>query len=617
MKSVGIFGAGIAGLSAAHELAKAGFVVRIYEASDSVGGMAKSYRYKNDSNYPCDSKLYGMPTEYSWRGYGQFYKNVYKIMKEIPSPTNIPCNNSQNSTTKNNTSKQSVYDTELSQPVQFILTRDKGNVEDAYNWTNKLSTSESATLYLDYYRDVCSDKRAEEYAKINAYKHLSSRLTPYNLANVSAIFGPWVGIDPQRTSLHHLMNFFRMIQYPDSNPHHHVAYEKASLYKSGVCVPWIQKAGSQWSVLKRPTSESWFDPWIKYLQSHYNVKIHYNTQLVKINSDTRGNIGNVTVFNKGRHAIIIHDYYVIATTPFAVVDIVKRSDVRVQQDSQLRLYKELVADGPHIQVSFRIGCDKHIKTPQKYMAFILPDSEYNITMYFQSEIWYTDTQHSILGNNIKTLISGTACVSYVPGKLFNKPIIHLTREEFEAEILYQIDKCTVLTNILDECNPHLAPNEFSPLIKWKSVFEVWKGWYFVGDPRNSTNTLQFDKNEEKWVSSTNTNPFKPSITTSFNNLFLAGAYVKSSVDLYSMETACATGRDAAFHIMLKMDLPKQLALSVNKPILFKILSQIDDLLYRLHLPNVVDVLITLGAILFIVSTLYFSQQLRFRWIIPL
>ena len=66
--SVGIFGAGIAGLSATHELAMAGYKVHLFESTNAVGGLAKSHRYSN-----------GLPSEYSWRGYGQFYKNVFYI----------------------------------------------------------------------------------------------------------------------------------------------------------------------------------------------------------------------------------------------------------------------------------------------------------------------------------------------------------------------------------------------------------------------------------------------------------------------------------------------------------------------------------------------------------
>lgn len=49
MKSVVIFGAGIAGLSAAHELAQLGYSVSVYEAADQPGGFFRSARLEEDN----------------------------------------------------------------------------------------------------------------------------------------------------------------------------------------------------------------------------------------------------------------------------------------------------------------------------------------------------------------------------------------------------------------------------------------------------------------------------------------------------------------------------------------------------------------------------------------
>ena len=56
MKSVIIFGAGIAGLSTAHELIQLGYAVSVYEATDQPGGFFRSSRLPQDN----------MPSEYSW-----------------------------------------------------------------------------------------------------------------------------------------------------------------------------------------------------------------------------------------------------------------------------------------------------------------------------------------------------------------------------------------------------------------------------------------------------------------------------------------------------------------------------------------------------------------------
>jgi uncharacterized protein with NAD-binding domain and iron-sulfur cluster len=49
MKSIVIFGAGIAGLSAAHELIRLGYNVSVYESTDQPGGFFRSSRIYKDN----------------------------------------------------------------------------------------------------------------------------------------------------------------------------------------------------------------------------------------------------------------------------------------------------------------------------------------------------------------------------------------------------------------------------------------------------------------------------------------------------------------------------------------------------------------------------------------
>ncbi|WP_286993400.1 FAD-dependent oxidoreductase [Shewanella sp.] len=71
-KSVAIFGGGIAGLTAAHEFAKLGYKVKIFEANADAGGFFRSARRKEDQS---------MPSEYSWHGMGPWYNNFFELIK--------------------------------------------------------------------------------------------------------------------------------------------------------------------------------------------------------------------------------------------------------------------------------------------------------------------------------------------------------------------------------------------------------------------------------------------------------------------------------------------------------------------------------------------------------
>jgi uncharacterized protein with NAD-binding domain and iron-sulfur cluster len=92
MKSIVIFGAGISGLSAAHELVRLGYTVSVYEATGLPGGFFRSSRLSQDN----------MPTEYSWHGMGPWYHNAFDLMQQIPF-----------------NEKGSIYDLALSRPLDF------------------------------------------------------------------------------------------------------------------------------------------------------------------------------------------------------------------------------------------------------------------------------------------------------------------------------------------------------------------------------------------------------------------------------------------------------------------------------------------------------------------
>jgi protoporphyrinogen oxidase len=72
---VAVFGAGVAGLTAAHELAGRGFSVTVYERK-ALGGKARSIPVPNSGAVP-------LPGEHG------FYRNVTDTMRRIPLPGNV------------------------------------------------------------------------------------------------------------------------------------------------------------------------------------------------------------------------------------------------------------------------------------------------------------------------------------------------------------------------------------------------------------------------------------------------------------------------------------------------------------------------------------------------
>src|SRR3954471_11908112 len=81
MTSVAVLGGGVAGLSAAHELAERGFSVTVYEQRDAPGGKARSIPYAGSGT----GGRADLPGEHGFRFFPGFYKHLPDTMARIPS----------------------------------------------------------------------------------------------------------------------------------------------------------------------------------------------------------------------------------------------------------------------------------------------------------------------------------------------------------------------------------------------------------------------------------------------------------------------------------------------------------------------------------------------------
>ena len=81
MTTVAVLGGGVAGLSAAHELAERGFAVTVYEQRDAPGGKARSIPYAGSGA----GGRADLPGEHGFRFFPGFYRHLPDTMGRIPS----------------------------------------------------------------------------------------------------------------------------------------------------------------------------------------------------------------------------------------------------------------------------------------------------------------------------------------------------------------------------------------------------------------------------------------------------------------------------------------------------------------------------------------------------
>ena len=89
-----VVGAGVCGLTAAHELARRGFTVEVFDSAHHMGGLAWSKKAKPPSTPPVGNEELGHPTgsaatalpvEHGFRFFPGFYRHLFDTTCRTPS----------------------------------------------------------------------------------------------------------------------------------------------------------------------------------------------------------------------------------------------------------------------------------------------------------------------------------------------------------------------------------------------------------------------------------------------------------------------------------------------------------------------------------------------------
>ncbi len=268
-KRVIVVGGGVAGLSAAHELAERGFDVHVYERKSVFGGKARSVAFSPEKDV-------SLPAEHGFRFFPGFYKHVIETMSRIPcgAPSN-----------------RSVADNLVTVSELVAL----GNVpEDPVLGVLPLQPLWSAfgdwVAFLPSFLDVT--RRGSD----------GKPLTGSDLAFfASRIWAFWMTCDQRREAELEKMSWSEFVGSSRS-----IVYEKylsvgltrnlvackaekASAFTVGTigfqlikdAASGLFKTSGFDRVLNGPTSAVWIDPWVKYLQSR-GVTFHAERELTGI-----------------------------------------------------------------------------------------------------------------------------------------------------------------------------------------------------------------------------------------------------------------------------------------------------------------------------------------------
>jgi len=133
--------------------------------------------------------------------------------------------------------------------------------------------------------------------------------------------------------------------------------------------------------------------------------------------------------------------------------------------------------------------------------------------------------------------------------------------------------------------------------------EIFEDWYYDDNMLKTKN--------KKWVNNFLNEEYRPKAKTEFNNLHITGSHCKTSVNIWSMESATESGKITSNELLKKYNKDKAKLYTHRSLIFFIILQKIDDLLYYLYLPQLVDCIIILVVLFILYKILKYFKLVNF------
>ena len=547
-RKVAVLGGGMAGLATAHELAERGFEVTVFEPK-AWGGKARSIPVPHTAT----GGRRDLPGEHGFRFFPGFYHHVPDSMRRTPFGNN----------------ENGVWDNLVAaQGGKFLRGGDR---LDAFIFG--IGPDPEALFSLDGIRRYLKENLKGQDVPPDELAYFIERLLVFLTSSDARRFGQWenvswwdfVGAATRSPDYRHVLaaGLTRNLVAAKET----VASTRTIGHMGEAFVYNMMGQGNDGAldrVLDLPTNEAWIDPWTEALRE-LGVRFVSGYGLASYEM-TRGRVSAVVVEDAaGNHVRHEADWFVSAMP-------VERA--RTFFTPAMRTLDPALARLDKLQTDWMVGIQFYLREKvdivRGHITFI--DSPWALTALTQGQFWADRDFPRDYGD-------GTAvdCLSVdisnwdAPGMLFGKPAKECRPEEVAQEVLAQI-------------RYHHTAGELLPDGIVHSWFLDPGVQYDAATRRNSNETPLLVNTAGSWAN-------RPEVRTKIPNLFLAGDFVRTDIDLATMEGANESGRKAANAILASAGsnaTPATTYTLWRNPALAP-LQAADGLLYRLGLPNALDV----------------------------
>ena len=502
---VAVMGGGVAGLTAAHELAERGFAVHVFENRKDPGGKARSIWVEGTG---ADGRL-PLSGEHGFRLFAGFYRHVVDTMGRIPF--------GQQTVAENLVAARTITiardeDSEIVLPAHFpvsphdlalVLKAAFGShlglsVGDFVHLAQRLLTLMAASDQRRY-----AEYEHQSWWEFSGAPHRSDAFQTYLAAGLTRTL-----VAAQAREMSARTGGLILVQL------------LSDLLRFGKHVD---------RVLCGPTSTMWIDPWVAHLRS-LGVEFHFDSRVTEVVCADNRIEGIKVRTPASSHGPgpkdpepISFDWYVGAL-PLEIMTDAILNDHMTKADPGL-------AELKNIERRWMNGVQYFIREdlPMDPGHFLYIDSEWALTSISQHQFW-PDVQLAGMGDGqVRGIIS--LCVSDWFSQGGNGKIaMECSREEILDEVWRQLRDACPDGGLPEKVDGHRVRGFLDPAIEWPN-------------PTQATNL------EPLFINSAGSWKWRPDAVTGIENFFLAGDYVRTNTDLATMEGANESARRAVNGIL--------------------------------------------------------------------
>jgi uncharacterized protein with NAD-binding domain and iron-sulfur cluster len=500
--TVAVLGGGVAGLTAAHELAERGFRVTVYERK-ALGGKARSIPVPHTGT----GGRRDLPAEHGFRAVFSFYQNLPETMRRIPFGDN----------------PDGVYGNLVGVSHAMLAREGKADLTapiapEAAQHSTPVQMWESVLASLDTAEGIPPDQLA----------FFARQVAMFFSSSEERRFGQWEYENWwDYTKAGDFSEEYRK-QLADGLTRNLAAAKPKdmSVNSTGIVGESFAYAlsyrpeGPADRILNAPTNESWIRPWVRELH-RLGVRTRVGAEAVALDV-RRGRVAAAVVRGAdGRRRRVEADHFVCAMPVERARRLLSAAGVR-GLDGLARIRTEWMNG-----VVFHL--DRPAPIASGHVSYV--DSEFALTSISQAQHWKRDLPRRYGDGRAQESFSTIISDFSRPGRVYGKPAWSLDRRQIAHEVWEQLKAHLNDTGEQRLSDDMIVSSFVDPAIAYPARRR--------GKARVATN------DEPLLINTPGSWDDRPVATTKVGNLFLAGDYVRCSMNVATMESACETGRRAA------------------------------------------------------------------------